>query len=98
MKAITLWQPWAGFVAAGMKRMETRSWPTGHRGEVAIHASMREMTGAEWERYRDFLQLVDGDLVNARGAIIAVVDGRNMLDAAQAEQVVRSLSARKGGV
>jgi hypothetical protein len=41
VKALTLWQPWAGFVAAGMKRIETRSWPTKYRGEVAIHAGMK---------------------------------------------------------
>lgn len=43
MRAITLWQPWAGFVAAGLKRIETRSWPTSHRGEIAIHAGMHPM-------------------------------------------------------
>lgn len=72
MRAITIWQPWAGFVAAGMKRIETRSWPTNHRGELAIHASVREMTDEEWERYHHLVQLVDGDLLNARGAVIAV--------------------------
>lgn len=26
MKAITIWQPWAEFIAAGVKHNETRSW------------------------------------------------------------------------
>jgi hypothetical protein len=38
MKAISLWQPWASLVAIGAKRIETRSWPTDHRGPIAIHA------------------------------------------------------------
>ena len=39
MKALTIWQPYATFIAAGIKRYETRSWCTSHRGELAIHAA-----------------------------------------------------------
>ena len=39
MKAITLTQPWASLVAHGFKTIETRSWSTTHRGELAIHAA-----------------------------------------------------------
>lgn len=39
MKAITLTQPWASLVAAGQKRIETRSWSTSYRGPIAIHAA-----------------------------------------------------------
>lgn len=38
MKALTLHQPWASLVAVGAKTIETRSWPTKHRGPLAIHA------------------------------------------------------------
>lgn len=31
MKALSLWQPYASAIAYGMKRVETRSWPTNHR-------------------------------------------------------------------
>ena len=41
MRAISLWQPWATAIALGAKRIETRSWPTNHRGAVAIHAAKR---------------------------------------------------------
>ena len=42
--AITLWQPWASFIAWGWKTIETRghrrfSWLCGHR--IAIHAGKR---------------------------------------------------------
>ncbi len=39
MKALTLTQPWATLVAIGAKRVETRSWYTGYRGPLAIHAA-----------------------------------------------------------
>lgn len=39
MKALTLTQPWASLVALGEKRIETRSWGTSYRGELAIHAA-----------------------------------------------------------
>jgi hypothetical protein len=39
MKALTIWQPWASLVATGAKRIETRSWPTSHLGELAIHSA-----------------------------------------------------------
>jgi hypothetical protein len=39
MKALTLTQPWATLMALGQKRIETRSWPAGYRGELVIHAA-----------------------------------------------------------
>jgi hypothetical protein len=39
LKALTLTQPWASFVAAGVKGLETRSWSTNYRGPLAIHAA-----------------------------------------------------------
>jgi hypothetical protein len=41
MKAITLWQPWAQLIVLGSKKIETRSWPTNHRGRTAIHAAKK---------------------------------------------------------
>lgn len=40
-KGVTLWQPWASMIAQGHKTIETRSWPTRHRGTLAIHAARR---------------------------------------------------------
>jgi activating signal cointegrator 1 len=45
MKALSLWQPWASALALGVKRVETRSWPTRYRGPFMIHASLRRMIG-----------------------------------------------------
>jgi hypothetical protein len=41
MRAITIWQPWASAIALGLKRFETRSWPTSYRGPILIHAAAR---------------------------------------------------------
>lgn len=41
MKVISLLQPWAYFAAAGIKKIETRSWDTSFRGYLLIHASKK---------------------------------------------------------
>lgn len=38
MKALSLRQPWAWLVAAGLKDVENRTWPTKFRGRFLIHA------------------------------------------------------------
>ena len=43
IKAISLWQPWATAMARRDKAIETRSWPTSHRGWLAIHAAKRKL-------------------------------------------------------
>ena len=42
MKALTVRQPWASLIAAGVKTIETRSWSTKYRGPLAIHAGKHE--------------------------------------------------------
>lgn len=41
MKALTVLQPWAQLLVLGEKRYETRSWSTGYRGPLLIHAGRR---------------------------------------------------------
>lgn len=36
LRCLSLHQPWASLVAAGVKSIETRSWPTKHRGRIGI--------------------------------------------------------------
>ena len=38
MKAITIKQPFASLIAAGLKEYEFRTWKTNYRGEILIHA------------------------------------------------------------
>lgn len=42
LRAISLWQPWASlWITHNAKIHETRSWPTRHRGPLAVHASKK---------------------------------------------------------
>lgn len=36
-KALTLTPPWGTLIAIGAKKIETRDWPTQHRGPLLIH-------------------------------------------------------------
>jgi len=76
MKALTLWQPYATLVALGVKRWETRSWRTEHRGPLAIHAAARMPREAralcEQPAFRYALRAVPRPFV--LGAVVAIVD------------------------
>jgi activating signal cointegrator 1 len=41
IRVLSLHQPWAACMAAGLKKIETRSWGTKYRGLVAIHAARK---------------------------------------------------------
>lgn len=48
MKAISLKQPYGSLVMKGDKSLETRTWPTKHRGDLLICASLQPHTGMVW--------------------------------------------------
>lgn len=57
MKAITIIQPWATLIALGEKKVETRSWKTSYRGEIAIHAGKKvDKTICRQEPFRSILK------------------------------------------
>lgn len=47
MKVLSIKQPWAWGIVHGPKRIENRSWGTGYRGPVLIHASGSERDAAD---------------------------------------------------
>ncbi len=71
MRALTVLQPWAWFLAQGKKQFETRPWFTSYRGPIAIHAGKGRQgdffTGAEQLAGRCPARLT-------YGAIVAVAD------------------------
>lgn len=75
MKAISIWQPWASLIAYGLKRVETRDWPT---RPILIHASKRwtrdEREAAEdlWPAGEPGYADEHGDRVLPFGAVVAV--------------------------
>lgn len=51
MKALTIKQPWAGLIIAGIKDVENRTWKTAYRGRVLIHTSKTPCSRGELEAY-----------------------------------------------
>lgn len=78
MKAISLWQPWASFMAMGLKRNETRHWATSHRGPLLIHAAKKKPSKDELEYFWLLLNrhgYTEGSLYDLPlGAILCRVD------------------------
>jgi hypothetical protein len=64
MKAVSIKQPWASLIAAGVKTLELRGWPTDHRGPLLICSSRRPY--------------VDGHRHGAALCVVNVVDCRMM--------------------
>lgn len=83
MKAITVWQPWAGALAAGIKENETRSWATKYRGPLAIHSAMKAIQHTWSDLYMndearevicrrlDLPEIIDGPATFPMGYILA---------------------------
>lgn len=68
VRILSIRQPWAGLIVAGIKDVENRSWPTRYRGPLAVHAGLAD-DPAGWEMTRTLgVQIPD-----VRGAIIGVV-------------------------
>jgi len=64
MKAITIKQPFASLIAAGLKEYEFRTWKTDYRGEILIHAG-KSVDREAMERFADY------DLTYPLGCVMA---------------------------
>jgi len=74
MRALTLWQPWAGLIAQGIKLVENRTWePPEHLlgTRIAIHAGKTVDHEAIEDLYEDGLD--PHRLGEMRGAALCVV-------------------------
>jgi hypothetical protein len=73
MKALTLWEPYAGLVRDGWKEVETRSWYTSYRGPLAIHAATREPNKVEQSRISFLLASLGAELPTYHfGCVVAI--------------------------
>lgn len=90
MKALTIRQPYAWAIAAGMKPVENRTWNTYHEGPLAIHAAAG--VGAKWEfeaavaRVADLMGYRDATVLagcQVRGAVVAVARLADVCSAAR---------------
>lgn len=78
MKALSLWQPYASLILAGVKGFETRGWATAIRGRVAIHAAksnegFRSLSPVAWELTKYYLG-VSLPTELRRGVVLGSVD------------------------
>jgi len=77
IRAISLWQPWAGGIALGIKQIETRSWPTKVRGDVVICSAKKKVDAgfyplnylAVHSYFED-----DKDLLELKGYALCIVE------------------------
>jgi hypothetical protein len=78
MKALSLRQPWASLILAGVKVVENRSWSTDHRGLLAIHASAAAADANVFDDMPAFRELYGIPRLDAatlpRGAILGTVE------------------------
>ena len=76
-KAITIKQPHVAAIFAGLKRFETRSWPTKYRGPLLIHAG-KAVDKETWDNVmawgNDGARRTFGDMTATLGCIIGVAD------------------------
>jgi hypothetical protein len=73
--ALTIRQPWAWAIAAAGKDVENRSWHTGYRGPLAVHAGLANDGAVVLRpRWRGLYEASwgHGDPAAAHGAVIAV--------------------------
>lgn len=72
VKAITIKQPWAALIIAGIKDTENRSWDTRYRGELLIHAGQKE-DARGWARVADLGLMLPPELLQS-GVILGSVE------------------------
>lgn len=71
---ISLHRPYACLVVAGLKTLETRTWPWPYEARwLVIHASKREPVAADVERLAAKIARVPPALREARGALLGLV-------------------------
>lgn len=84
MKTITLTQPWASAVALGVKRVETRSWSTNYRGQIAIHAAKgfpkyaKEFASEVWQEGGNWIVGMPLGCVVAVAELVAILPTSGM--------------------
>ena len=80
MKTLTVKQPWASLIVAGIKDIENRTWATKYRGPLMIHAGAKESGSLyellNYDQRAQMHQFWDADLLPFRplSAIVGQID------------------------
>lgn len=76
IKTLTIWEPWATLIVAGIKRFETRGYKVNHRGPLGIHAASRwhddQQTICCRQPYRDMLAGLGWNPEDTLGRVLGV--------------------------
>ncbi|GCD10491.1 ASCH domain-containing protein [Clostridium tagluense] len=107
MKCLSIIEPFATLIAIQEKRIETRSWKTNYRGEIAIHASKTiNKEGKESCLKNEFLEVLEGKyiIINGNnkiqynfnfGNIIAIGD---LIDCVQMKELYEDYAILENGM
>lgn len=71
MKAISIKQPWAKFIAQGFKTIEVRTWQTLYRGPLLIVSSLKP---------DDFMKTFPKKTDPTHGVWLKEIEGQNQID------------------
>jgi hypothetical protein len=78
MKALSIKQPYAGLIIAGIKNIENRSWSTKYTGQLVIVSTKSPDAAQWWEPMREKCSRLGvtfpEDLCKINGAALGVVD------------------------
>ena len=85
MKAITIKQPFASLIAAGIKEYEFRTWKTNYRGEILIHAG-RGVDKKAMSKFSGYGLEYPSGCIAAKAVLV---------DCIQVDDVFRKLLAKK---
>lgn len=81
MKTITIKQPYASLIAAGIKKYEFRTWKSNYRGKLLIHAG-KGIDKKAMEKFKNY------NLEYPSGCIIAICD---MVDCVKIDEETREM-------
>ena len=81
MKTITIKQPYASLIAAGIKKYEFRTWKSKYRGKLLIHAG-KGIDKKAMEKFKNY------NLEYPSGCIIAICD---MVDCVKIDEETRKM-------
>jgi hypothetical protein len=73
MKVLSIRQPWAALIVAGIKDIENRNWPTRYRGPLLIHAAQRPAHMSDHEIARTYRCTIPAT-AKLRGGIVGIVE------------------------
>jgi len=100
MKALTIDAIWAWAIVSGRKPVENRSWITGYRGPLAIHAGRNTARDAEARSHLERIGITNAPTNSRiellRGNLIGIVELADIREVAQLPSELRGNSFVEG--